>query len=101
MISFFFFFKYFIYLFLERGAGREEEEEKHQRERNINRLLLSRCQLGTWPTTQACALTGDPTGDLLVQFTGWHSIHWPHQPSLYDFLNKNWELHLLNKFILY
>ena len=41
----------FIYLFLER------EEE---RERNINvRLPLSRPLLGTWPTTQACDLTGN------------------------------------------
>ena len=23
-------------------------------------------QLGTWPTTQACALTGNQTGDLLL-----------------------------------
>ena len=24
------------------------------------------CLLGTWPTTQACALSGNRTGDLLV-----------------------------------
>ena len=53
---------YFIYLFLERGEGKEEE-----RERNINVWLpLARPQMGTWPATQACALTGDPTGDLSV-----------------------------------
>ena len=41
-----------IYLFLERGKGREKE-----RERNINVWLpLTRPLLGTWPTTQACAL---------------------------------------------
>ena len=54
-IDWFFHFKDFIYLlfFLERGQGREKE-----RERNIT------CpQLGTWPTTQACALTGNQTGD--------------------------------------
>ena len=49
------FFEGFIYLFLERGEGREKE-----RERNINvRLPLAYPSLGTWPTTQACALTGD------------------------------------------
>ena len=49
----------FIYLFLERGNGREKE-----RERNIDRLPLARPQLDTCPTTQACALTGNQTGDL-------------------------------------
>ena len=55
-------FKDFIYLFLERGEGREEE-----RERNINVWLpLVRPLLGTWPATQACALTGNGTSDRLV-----------------------------------
>ena len=45
--------KDFIYLFLERGEGREKE-----RERNINVWLpLTRPLVGTWPATQACALT--------------------------------------------
>ena len=56
------FLKYFIYLFSERGEGREEE-----RERNINvQLPLTRPLLGTWPATQACALTGNRTSDPLV-----------------------------------
>ena len=56
------FFKGFIYLFLERGEGREKE-----RERNINVWLpLTWPPLGTWPTTQACALTGNQTSDPLV-----------------------------------
>ena len=57
-----FFFKDFIYLFLERGEGEEKGGES-----NINVwLLLERSLLGTWPATQACALTGNQTGDLLV-----------------------------------
>ena len=56
------FFKDFIYLFLERGEGKEKE-----RERNINVWLpLLHPLLGTWPATQACALIGNQTGDLLV-----------------------------------
>ena len=44
------------------GEGREEE-----RERNINMWLpLAYPQLGTWPATQACALTGNQTSDALV-----------------------------------
>ena len=42
------------YLLLERGEGREE------RERNIDVwLTLVHPLLGTWPTTQAYALTGN------------------------------------------
>ena len=54
--------RFFIYSFLERGEDKEKE-----RERNINVwLLLTRLILGTWPTTQARALTGNQTGDPLV-----------------------------------
>ena len=48
------------YLFLERGRERE-------RERNLSVWLPLVCPLlGTWPTTQACALTGNRTGEPLV-----------------------------------
>ena len=62
VIFFLFFLKDFIYLFLDRGEGREKE-----RERNINVWLpLLHPLLGTWSATQACALTGNQTSDLLV-----------------------------------
>ena len=68
--SFYFLFLNFIYLFLERGEGKEKE-----RERNINVWLPLMCPpLGTWPTTQACALTANQTGTLC--FAGQCSIHW-------------------------
>ena len=58
----FFFKEDFIYLFLESREGKVEE-----RERNINVWLpLTRPLLGTWPATQACALTGDPTSNPLL-----------------------------------
>ena len=54
-----FFKKDFIYLFLEKGEGKKKE-----RERNINVwLLLEHPLLGIWPAIQACALTGNRTGD--------------------------------------
>ena len=60
--DFFIFFKGFIYLFLERRDKREKE-----RERNINVWMPLVCPLqGTWPTTQACALTGNGTSNPLV-----------------------------------
>ena len=59
--SFFFFFLRF-YLFIFRERGREGE-----REGNINMWLPLVCPpLGTRPATQACALTGNQTGDPLV-----------------------------------
>ena len=62
IMIFFSLLKIFIYLFLERGEGKEKE-----RERNINVWVPLTCPLlGTWPTTQACALTGNQTSDLLV-----------------------------------
>ena len=54
-------FYLFIY-FVERGEGKEKERERH-----INVWLPFVCPLlETWPATQACALTGNPTGNPLV-----------------------------------
>ena len=60
--AFFFFFLFFkICLFLERGRGRRKSE------RNINVWLpLIHPSLGSWPTTQACALTRNRTSNPLV-----------------------------------
>ena len=50
------------YLFLQSGEGTEKE-----RERNINVWLpLMHPSPGTWPATQACALTRSQTGNPLV-----------------------------------
>ena len=42
-------------------------------EGNINWLPLAHPHLGTWPATQACALTGNGTSDLW--FIGQCSVH--------------------------
>ena len=58
-LFFFNLFKKRFYLFLRRGEGKDKEWE-----RNINVWLLLACPtLGTWVTTQACALTGNRTHD--------------------------------------
>ena len=63
MVLLLFLKKYFTYLILERGDGREKE-----RERNIDVWLpLMHPLTGTWPTAQACALTGNRTTDPLVR----------------------------------
>ena len=52
--------KRFVYLLLQR-----EDERKKERE---SKCVVTSCSppLGTWPTTQAHALTGDQTSDPLV-----------------------------------
>ena len=63
-----YFFNFFISL--ERGEGREKK-----RERYINVWLpLTHPILGTWPASQACALTGFEL--VTLWFTGPCSIHW-------------------------
>ena len=87
-------FKDFIYLFLERGEGKEKE-----RERNINMwLLLMHPPLGTQPTTQACALTGNRTGNPLIYRSVLTPLWYTSQgPSAQIFMVRNWTcLHIEN-----
>ena len=54
-----FFFLRILYNYIWKEIGREKK-----RERNINVWLALMCPLlGTWPTTQACVLTGNRTRD--------------------------------------
>ena len=67
------FLRFYLFIFREGKGGRE-------RKRNINLWLpLERPLLGTWPATQACALTGNQTSDPLVE-TDTQSTE-PHQPG--------------------
>ena len=51
-----------LFIYFREGRGRRE------RERNINVWLLPACPPpGTWPETQACALTGNQTGDPVIR----------------------------------
>ena len=76
-----FVFKDFIYLFLERGEGREKE-----RERNINVWLsLMGPPLGTWSATQARALNGNQTGDLLLRRPALNPLSHTSQGCFYFF----------------
>ena len=63
---FLFFFKDFIYFQRQGNGGRKRGRETSMCEKNINWLPLACPQLGTWPTTQACALSGNPTCNFLV-----------------------------------
>ena len=69
---------YFIYLFLD-GVGEREKEK----ERNINVWLTLVCLLlGTWPATQACALTGNRTCNPLVCRPGLNPLSYMGQGFL-------------------
>ena len=78
LFSLFFFLKDFIYLFLERQERREKEGEKYQH-------AVASCERplwGTWPATQACAVTGNGTSD-----SGSQACARPtelHQPGLFS-----------------
>ena len=65
-----------VFIYFWRGEGREKE-----RERNVW-LPLERPLLGTWPATQACALTGNQTGDFGSQASTQSTE--PCQPGLYN-----------------
>ena len=54
-------FKFYLFIVRERGREREREGWNPHVQ-----LLLMRPPLGTSPATQACALTGNRTGDLLL-----------------------------------
>ena len=62
-----------MYLILERGEGEERGRETSMCDRYVDQLPLACPPLGTWPTSQACALTGNQTNNLL--FAGCHSVH--------------------------
>ena len=85
-VSFFSFlvFKKQFYLFISRREGRKKE-----RERNINVWLPCACPLpGTWPTTQACALTGNRTGNPLLCRPALSPLSLTSQGNLLFFFNS-------------
>ena len=84
----------FIHLYSERGEGTESGRDTPMCERNIHQLPLAHAQLRTWPATQACALTGNGTGDLLVHRPGLNSLNHTSQGCTI-FLNNLFKIVLL------
>ena len=67
-----------IYLFIERGEGTGKG-----RERNISVWLPFVCPLlGTWPATQARALTGNQTGHPLAHRRALNPLSHPARANL-------------------
>ena len=72
LILYFLRFHLFTFFLRERGEERKKEERNIDVwETHYDQLPLAWPQPGTWPKTQACALTGNQT-----------SNHWVHRPAL-------------------
>ena len=90
------FFKDFIYLFLERGEGREKD-----REGNISVWLPLTCPLlGTWPTAQACALTGNRTGDPVVHRLALNPLSHTSQGSVLNTIHQLEDPHSSERWLI-
>ena len=61
-----FFLIFDLFIFREGKGGRKRGRETSVRERKIHWLPLVCTQPGTEPKTQACALTRNPSGDILL-----------------------------------
>ena len=91
-----FFKKDFMYLF-SRGGVREKENE-----RNINVLLpLMYPLLGTWPSTQECALTGNWTRDPVVHRLVLNPLSHTSQAFLYVLWVESLNIFVVNCLVKY
>ena len=73
-----FFLRFYLFIFRERGREEERGGEKH------HWLPLASSQMGTWPKTQACALTENQTSDLSVRRPALNPLIHPSQGSSYS-----------------
>ena len=65
-LNFIIIFNFYFYVFIFRDREGEKEGEEHRRERETSISCLSQAPgPGTETAAQACALSGNPTGDLL------------------------------------
>ena len=83
-ISLSFYLKISFIYFQREGKGGRRRRESSTCERNINWLPPAQPQPGAWPATQACALRGNQTSDLLV-----------HRPALNPLSHTSQNLFLL------
>ena len=97
----FFFFK-ILFIFRQRGREGEREGEKYQ----CVILPLTHPPLGTWLATQVCALTGNQTGNTLVQRLALSPLSHTSQGStgslhdhIHSFTSKSQHNYFLDHFI--
>ena len=75
----YFFKRFYLFIFREKEREGERGRETSMCKRYIDQLPLACPQLGTWPATQACALTGNWTSDPCV-----------HRPALKPLSHASW-----------
>ena len=96
----FHFLKILFTYFLEREKGRERGRETSICKRNNDQLPLVWPQSGTWPTTQACAMTRNWTGGLSVWGTTPHPLNHTSWGEIFQIWNA-YNNFKLNKQTLY
>ena len=80
----YFYCRFYLFTFRERRKKGEREEEKHPCGRDTSIGCLSHTpNLGTWPTSQAHALTGNRTDDPLVHRPALSPLSHTSQAELY------------------
>ena len=85
--------RFYLFIFREMGRERDREGEKHFCVRE-KQLPLTCPQPRTWPTTQACALTGNWTGDLSALRPALSTSE-QHQPGHKEKIRKEKHIKLL------
>ena len=87
---FIYFFKDFIFIIYFQREGKGGRTRR--RETSICVCLLVCPLLGTWPTTEACALTGNGARDLLVRRLVSYPLDHTSQGTFHSFLTTDCQL---------
>ena len=85
--SFYIFFSIYLFIYLffrEREREGVRGRETSMCKRSINGLPLAEPPPGTWPATQACALTGNQTGDPLIHRLALNPLSHTSQGSFWN-----------------
>ena len=81
--------RFYLFIFRDAGSGGRERDRERVRERIINVwLLLTHPLLGTWPATQACALTGNRTRNPSVHRPALNPLSHTSQGGNNEFFKK-------------
>ena len=76
------------WLYLNNNKKKKETVKKKRKEKEAYIVLpLACCQPGTWPATQACALTGIWTGNVLVHRPAFNPLSHTSQGRVYIVYN--------------
>ena len=81
----------FIYFYRDRKGGKKRRRQTATIERYIDQLPLKCPQPATWLATQACALMGNRTSNLLVHRPVLNPLSHTSQDQLVIFTKEDWQ----------